>query len=112
MMHTMINSTINSSKTYKKWRLTIALEAESKRPLKCKHCRRSYKYKQSLDMHVKDAHFNRSLQTLPNVRYIQSINKRNQQESQRVRFNTVPTIATQYEPARRLSVIIQNPNAM
>ena len=100
----MINSTIESTKTYQKWRMTLAMEADSRRPLKCKYCRSSYKYKQSLNMHIKEAHGS-PLETLsPTERYNQMVNT-NQIDTERVAIS-------QYKPTRRVSVIIQNPNAM
>lgn len=106
----MIKSTIDASETYKKWRLTIAIEADSRRPLKCTYCRRSYKYKLSLKMHIKEAHM-KTATIEPNERYNRSNNKENQPEPQRLQFSMVQTTETlKHNPTRRKSVIIQNPN--
>lgn len=34
----------------------MALESMGRRPLKCRYCQRSYKYKMSLKLHLNDAH--------------------------------------------------------
>ena len=41
---------------YKQWRISLEQESRSTRPLKCQYCQRSYKYRQSLKMHIKEAH--------------------------------------------------------
>lgn len=117
-MMNMVNGTIESSETYKKWRLTIAIEADSRRPLKCKYCRRSYKYKLSLKVHMKEAHMTRPV--AGSDRYNMFSKKRHYLEPQRVRLSTVDTVKSfkqkstisHYKPARKFSVIIQNPNVL
>ena len=62
-----------SQKFNKKWRLTMALESMGRRPLKCRYCQRSYKYKMSLKLHLNDAHRDkiqrRSLQNIHQYQY-------------------------------------------
>ena len=99
-----MNSVMNSAEAYQKWRLTLAIEAVNTRSLKCKYCRSSFRYKQSLNMHIKEAHMNPP-QRVPTERYNQTINT-----NQLTKMDTERVAISQYKPARRVSVIIQNPN--
>ena len=118
---------------FKKWRITIALEAGTRRPLKCKYCQRSYKYKLSLKLHIKEAHSNQLISqkgkhstTVTNYCDSSSFstlaNPHDLMEPQRVRSNKVfavkkPTSQSSchaplgVKAARKFSVIIPNPNA-
>ena len=112
---------------FKKWRITIALEAGTRRPLKCKYCQRSYKYKLSLKLHIKEAHSHQLISqkgyTVTHSSSFSNLAKPHDlMEPQRVRMNKVFAVkkpASQstchatlgVKAARKFSVIIPNPKA-
>ena len=79
------------------------MEADGKRPLNCQYCRSTFRYKQSLNMHIKEPQMN-PLQTLPTI-HNQMINT-----NQPTNIYTELVAISQFKPARKFSVIIQNPN--
>ena len=54
---------ILTPKNYKKWLKFLQQESQSTRPLKCAYCQRSYKYRGSLKMHIKESHFQKVSQS-------------------------------------------------
>ena len=110
-MNNTVDSTIESSETYQKGRLTLALtqEADGTRPLKCEYCRSTFRYKQSLDLHIKEVHNKvlewTALQTLRAEQTNRMINR-----NQLTNIDPERVAISQYKPAKKDSVIVQNPN--
>jgi len=104
------------------WPLILALDSNTRRPLKCRYCQRSYKYKLSLNMHIKETHLkealklkNRSMAAIKS--YIKSMKAaqtkpvlaagRKHEAKTLVPKENRPESA---ETKRTFSVIIRNPN--
>ena len=58
---------------YEIWQFSVF---EGRRPIKCKYCRRSYKYIRSFNLHMKEKHINNKRLMLPNKQTIMSVPKR------------------------------------
>ena len=58
---------------YDKWGRTFAFELVSRRPIKCKYCRRSYKYIRSFKLHMKETHMNKKRWIVPNEQTVMSV---------------------------------------
>ena len=109
-----MNNIINLSETYPKGRLTRALvmEADGTRPLKCKYCRSTFRYKKSLEVHIKEVHIHplewSERQTLPAGQHNQMINTTD--TNRLTNIDPERVAISQFNPVRRDFVIIQNPN--
>ena len=90
-MNNTIDPTIGLTLYYNK----LAMEADGTRPLKCKYCRSTFRFKQGLDIHIKEVH----------LHPIEVINTNKQ-----TKINPERVAISQNKPARKDSVIIQNPN--
>ena len=101
------------------WPLILALDSNTRRPLKCRYCQRSYKYKLSLNMHIKETHLkealklkNRSMAAIKS--YIKSM-KAAQTKPVLANIGAKTLVPKENRPEsaetkRTFSVIIRNPN--
>lgn len=107
---------MNSSEkqAYDKWQQTFEFELDCRRPLKCKFCRKCYKYIQSFEDHIKEEHMDKVRWTVSDEQI--ALCKRLDQlrkglTTQPEELNTMYTFEnTHSKVTRNFSVIITNPN--
>jgi len=100
------------------WPLIMAMDSHTRRPLKCRFCQRSYKYRRSLKMHIKEIHHNealklkdRSLEAIKS--YIKAIHAaKSPGKKDLPQMSGKENLPESIQPKRTISVIIRNPNSL